>query len=306
MNKRVYILGIVSLILIFVSAVFKINHFPGEGPLLVVGILSLSLVFYPTVYVKLLRSTNDKLLKLVYHTAFVSFFIDSVGALFKMMHWPGANWFLIIGVPLPFVIFLPAYLLYHHKRKLKTDSNFFGIFFFMIYMAVFSALLAVGLSYKVLNSFMQINAQTENANQAMVKGFGVSGDMKELLGIIDNVKKECSVWVDNQNHKAFEQEGGANHQLIRRKDISPTGYFYKSEMVNNAYAQFIMKYNQYMENTKGHSIAYIDQYIYNSEEKHLPILGQMPLTAVINTLTQFQNSLLLYELEHGRVAMDIK
>jgi hypothetical protein len=32
------------------------------------------------------------------------------GALFKIMHWPGAGIFLMVALPFPFLVFLPVYL----------------------------------------------------------------------------------------------------------------------------------------------------------------------------------------------------
>ena len=48
------------------------------------------------------------MLRFVYTAAFISFIIDFIGMAFKILHWPGAAILLIIGIPLPFILFLPA------------------------------------------------------------------------------------------------------------------------------------------------------------------------------------------------------
>lgn len=143
MSKTVNYLGMISLALVLVATILKVNHLPGAAIALILGLGSISIIFLPVAYVQLLTNTSDNLLKWVYHAAFISFFIDFVGMIFKVLHWPGASILMTIGVPLPFVLFLPLYMRYHNKRQLKTDSAFFSVVLFMIYLGVFSSLLAI-------------------------------------------------------------------------------------------------------------------------------------------------------------------
>jgi hypothetical protein len=62
MKQKIYIIGVVTVVTVFTGAIFKVNHYPGAGVLLIAGLVSL--VF--------------------------------LSMLFKLMHWPYAGVLLTI------------------------------------------------------------------------------------------------------------------------------------------------------------------------------------------------------------------
>ena len=165
MKKSIYIFGIFCLSIVLIGTLFKTMHLPGSSILLTLGLLCTSLLFLPIALFHCTKATTDPLLKFVYYMAYISFTVDFVGMLFKIMHWPGASWFMIVGVPLPFVLFLPAYLVYHTKRKLKTDLNFLGVILVMIYLGVFSSMLAINVGYNVYKGYAQAAQELSQTNK---------------------------------------------------------------------------------------------------------------------------------------------
>ena len=118
MKKSIYILGVISLSITLLATIFKVMHLAGAGVLLIAGLGGLTFVFLPLAFAKLLKSTDDKLLKFVFTAAYISFTVDFIGMLFKILHWPGAGLFLIVGIPLPFILFLRGH----------TPEFLFGLF----------------------------------------------------------------------------------------------------------------------------------------------------------------------------------
>ena len=66
-------------------------------------------------------------------------------ALFKIQHWPGAGIMVVIALFSPFVIFLPAYIVYYNKLANKEIINFIAVLFLLVFVAVMYALLTVAM-----------------------------------------------------------------------------------------------------------------------------------------------------------------
>ena len=301
MKKSIYILGIISLSILLIATIFKVSHLPGASILLTTGLLLLSLVFLPIVYAKLLKSTNDKLLKVVYHTGFISFSFDFIGALFKIQHFPGANILMLIGVPLPFILFLPAYITYHNKRKLKADLNFFGILIFMIYLGVFSSLLALDSNYKVLNTYAHCSEEVNQSNHFIAS---VSDNSKNhsqcllLVNTVEDIKKEL-ILIANKENKDCLNHGNIKYYNTRGKNnILPIETYHHAGLkdFNKKFDLFKTKLMQLKPNS--HVLRLLDEIDYYRtpcEDLGYPALVNLRLIGALNVLTEWQNKLLLID-----------
>lgn len=158
MKKFIYISGTILLNLLLIGVILKVGHWSGAAVLLNISLILLVAMFFPLALINSFRSVEDKSQLHLYVISYITIAIILIGALFKIMHWPGASIFLLIGIPLPFILFLPFYIRYHNKIKAKSDKNFFGLLFFMIYLATISSLLALDVSREVYEAYLpQIN-----------------------------------------------------------------------------------------------------------------------------------------------------
>lgn len=212
MKKISYILGIISIIITVISVIFKANHWSGANILLIVGLPSFALLFLTTSLVMLLKSTDDKILKLVYVAGYLSFGFDFIGMLFKILHWPGAEKLLIIGIPLPFVLFLPVYLYYHSKRKLESSVGFAGIMLFMIYLGVFSSLLSIGGDGNRIRTHVKNSQIVAQGNEVLKASFPLSNQSQELMQILEQLKSKTVALALQSNEKC------ADHELCDLRD----------------------------------------------------------------------------------------
>lgn len=214
MKKIVYISGIVCANLMLIGALLKALHLPGANIFLMVSILLFCFGFLPISLVSSYKSSGEKKYKSLYIITFVVFSIVLLGALFKILHWPGAGLFLLIGTLLPFVLFLPAYLIY--TRNEKSVVNLMGVIFGMTFFAVFSVLLSLNPSLNVLNNytlsfvenektreFSQSISQKENNDKEIVQ------KADELCAYINELKCELLITSGNQcirNDDGLKQE----------------------------------------------------------------------------------------------------
>lgn len=59
--------------------------------------------------------------KLVYIFGFIAFFVMTVGAIFKWLHWPGANIIAVCGMTLLMLFYLPLYFYNKYQESYKKS-----------------------------------------------------------------------------------------------------------------------------------------------------------------------------------------
>lgn len=290
MKKSSYILGIISLSLILIAVIFKAQHFPFSTILMTVSFSMLTLIFLPTALIELLKSTDDKLLKWVYISAFISFFIDFVGMLFKVLHWPGASILLTIGVPIPFVLFLPSYIYYHGKRKLKPTIGFFSIMLFMVFLGVFSAMLAISDSKSLLFSHIKDAEVTQIGNQIIEDAQKTGAKTTELVEIIETLKVKTAL-AANKNNKQYIINGKiVDYKQVLGKDKR----FGNLLLQNDDYTRFVKLFARYQDNHKTDELSkMLLNDIYNSISNNT--LSQLSLADMLSIFCNWQNKLLLVD-----------
>lgn len=115
MKKTMKIFGVIAPIVLSLGALFKIEHWPGAGILMVLGFFLLSFVFLPSAIYVNYKEVSNRTKKWLHFTGFLGTFLLSVSFLFKIMHWPGAAIAMTLGVALVCLVFLPI-TLYHKVR----------------------------------------------------------------------------------------------------------------------------------------------------------------------------------------------
>ena len=218
MKKLIYISGIASANLMLVSVLFKILHYPGAGVLLILATALFCFFFLPAALMSAYKNEGQKKYAATYIVTFIVFFCGMMGVLFKVLHWPGASIFVLIGVPLPFLLFLPVYLYQTRSDKKSDSTNFLGIMFGLIFLAVFSVLLALKVSSNVLD-----HAALNTANQAQVSAYHLAklSNVSDENGIVQSSDEVCD-YIEELKCELLTAAGNdfcENNQL--RKDFHP-------------------------------------------------------------------------------------
>ncbi|NOQ24159.1 MAG: hypothetical protein GQ564_02255 [Bacteroidales bacterium] len=303
MKKLIYISGIILINLQLAGVIFKVNHWPGAGILLTLSIILMVFYFFPIALVNSYKQHKNKSQLHLYLIAYLTIAFTSLGMLFKIMHWPYASIFLLIGLPLPFVLFLPFYMRYHNKTKAKSDKNFFAVIFFMMYLAILSSLLAVNVSRNVYYSIIPLieksvsqsnilalrNDQlyedfTQNhkneAEHIFIKTLNTNAN--DLCEILEEAKIELMLAASKKN-KAIISSKSVNYRDLKGADkkdnsvsfISQKGDVSKENLIESRLIEF--------EN----SIRYLSD-SYNLSEILNPKDGSYSLALVRNNIYEYQ------------------
>lgn len=146
MKQKIYIFGVVTALIVFTGTIFKVNHFPGAGILLTVGISTLVLLFLPVALMNNYKAVGNSQSKSLYIVTWITCFVVFTGMLFKIMHWPLAGTFLTIALPFPYIVFLPVFLSVTSKNKNYNIYNTVFVLLLLALNSVFAALLALNVT----------------------------------------------------------------------------------------------------------------------------------------------------------------
>ena len=204
MKKLIYITGISNVNLMLLGALLKVLHLPGAGTLLFLSITIFCCGFLPLALISSYRSQSERNYRWLYIVTFIVFSVDLMGALFKILHWPGAGTIMLIGIPLPFVLFLPVYLYQTRKNKKTSILNNLGVMFGLTFIAIFSVLLTLNVSSNVLDSFALNSFNNDSSvkfNQSIAKNYAEKDNIKQksdvLCAYIDELKCEILIATNN-------------------------------------------------------------------------------------------------------------
>jgi hypothetical protein len=154
MKQKIYIVGLVTAALVFLGTIFKINHLPGAGILLTLGIGSFVLVFLPSALINLGKSEKSGRSKTLYIVTYITCLLVFTAMLFKIQHWPYAGLLLTIALPFPYIVFLPVFLRITSREENFNIYNTVAVLILLVVNSVFSGLLAINVSKnKIIESY---------------------------------------------------------------------------------------------------------------------------------------------------------
>ena len=204
MKQKIYILGVVTVIIVFVGTVFKVNHWQGAGILLTAGISALVLVFLPLALINHYRSEGEKQSLVLHLVTWLTSFIVFTSILFKIQHWSHAGILLAIAIPFPYLVFLPVFLVTTSKNKNFSIYNTVFVLLLLVINSVFSALLALNVSrdrvydsYNLSRNYNKIELAI-NQLDSMRTDNQLAGNINYVLETI-NEYKETILKQENQS-----------------------------------------------------------------------------------------------------------
>ncbi len=137
MKQTMKISGILSTSLLMFASLFKLNHWPFANIMLILGFIILCLFFLPSANYVINKERKDGNLTWLLISAIIGSFGFFSGLLFKLMHWPGANILLLIGLSVLAFLFLPILLIYRLKKAENSNLKtlyVFGVLSGIIYL----------------------------------------------------------------------------------------------------------------------------------------------------------------------------
>jgi hypothetical protein len=154
MKQKIYILGLLTVLVVFTGIVFKVNHFAGAGKILITGFAIFILIFLPIALRDHYKAEGTSQNLLLHIVTWLTCFVVFTGMLFKILHWPFAGTMLTISLIFPYVVFLPVFLITNSMNK---NFNIYNTVFVLLLLAatsVLSALLSLNVSaVRIMDSY---------------------------------------------------------------------------------------------------------------------------------------------------------
>ena len=164
MKKFLIIFGSFILFLITFGTLFKLMHWPGGSPLLVIGMTFFSGFFIPLFFIDRMIQKPTGLNITTNIFALFSTMMLFMGVLFKVMHWPGAGPQIVFGA---FFFIFPTLILYVVQQFKEYDRKFrefWRTLVLGILVSVFFIFWGVGVSRSLITSFMKVEDATLETN----------------------------------------------------------------------------------------------------------------------------------------------
>jgi hypothetical protein len=312
MKNKMYIFGIVLLILFTIGAILKMNHLAGAAIVISVSLILFSLVFCPLALISAYRAEKNH--AYIYIIGGITIAINFVAALFKILHWPGAGILLTIGIIIPFILFLPAYLVYQGKKGARNIKNLILVLFLLVYISAMDAMMALTASktaiedtmlvndhYKLLAAYYQGSTQdhlSDLDSADLTRGKMLAEKTDQLVKEINQLKEALVMDVSKENDEAVSKKSGLDIYKVKGKDnLNVSSNVMMGEHKAQELKQNIEEYKDFLnEITEDQQVAFIDKYldtddfewegnVYSWEEIHFE--GAMLIWA-INNLTSLE------------------
>jgi len=321
MKTTIYITGAIVTVLIWLASMFKALHFPGANLGFICGMVMLCAFFLPVAITNSFRT--EKRYTWLYISLFISAFVSFISALFKIMHWPYSGTLLIIGLPLPFVFFLPIYLYHTLRENDQSVGKYATVIFFMVFFAVESSMLAVNVSREIIDNSLSLNQSIgtsvsyfdkQNAiylkqvdSSKLESAQQITKLTTQLTDYMKQAKIQLLIAVNEANKAAITSENTIDWNKIKGLDDRSSAelYFCFPETkygANNLYRLLVdykTKVLKVTENAPSEKIDFLKTVLIQEDTNYELWLrnnfDEMPLVGIMNTLELMQQQVKIAE-----------
>jgi hypothetical protein len=212
-NRFVYISGFMGFFVFFLSLLFKIQHWPGAGILMGLGILLICLFFLPALLNKFIRESEDRIYIPIIYLGIACLFVYFFAFYFKIMHWPGASILTILSLGLFALVLLPWYGIVKMKRSQMFEGSFIFITLALSWFVLTGALInynvsidirpqysKAGHSYEAINNYLKTKVDKQYKE---IVNTGMSRDTN-LITRITHIHDDANSLVENLEKKENE------------------------------------------------------------------------------------------------------
>jgi hypothetical protein len=206
-KKWTHIIGFLGTFILSVGFLFKVQHWPGAGIGITLGIVIICLIFLPMVIINRLRDDQDSVPKYVFATALLGLMLLIAGFMFKIQHWNGSAVLMLAGSVLLVFIAFPVFVFKSFKNEPHVSNSFIFIVLVLIWFVVPITLISLNLSRNVINATYE-TSQCMDTDYKFIKesndllfskmkgnprAIAVTKSANELLEYIQNIKEEMVI-----------------------------------------------------------------------------------------------------------------
>ena len=230
-RKRIFLFisAFVSGICFIAGTLFKIQHWPGAGSILLLGAFSGILLFIPSLLIDRLNDPENKTKRPVYIFGAAGCALIIAGVFFKIQHWPLATVSMVFGLVLLCIVAFPWFTWITWKDESHISSRFIYMVIGTILLIVPSALLNLSLQRSYLNQYYPNNNQQTAMynylcmnNNSLVIRLQDSLTYPKLLQLHTRTTGVLAVISNIQEKMVQESEGEPGKPAVSSAQISQT------------------------------------------------------------------------------------
>ena len=207
---------------------FKIQHWPGANLAILVGLVTGAFLFVPSLLIQLFGDHENKHKRCLYVTGALAIVKYATGFWFRILHWPLATAFLMLGAFVLFFIALPWFTLKQWKDETSVNARFIFMVIAPLLFVLPGALVNLNLERTYENGFfIRLKKQDalitlqEKANNRFLTQYrdsvssanmaGIHSATGELIAIIKLVEQNMAAVADEKaqepNQSLLELKG---------------------------------------------------------------------------------------------------
>jgi MFS family permease len=285
--------------LFIAGTLFKVQHWPAAGIILLISFLAALFMFFPSIISMIFADEADRSSRGVTTTAALGAIIYIMGLLFKIQHWPFASMLLIIGIFVLAFIALPWFTWLRWKDETAITPKFIFLLLACLSIIVPGALISMNLQYGYQEGqYSNIERQEafsdylSQSNSQLISEISDTSDIR-TIGNIHSKTISLLTHIDDLKIKMTVQAGeqtGISEFLI-------PGTVYRDELdgMINQYISFIDEF------LPGHFTDIVDPFLVlpSADDKSisplsglnsLGLLGSSILTCENAALRRIQNN----------------
>jgi uncharacterized protein with PQ loop repeat len=224
------------------GTLFKIQHWPGAGTILLVGTVS-GILFITALLINRFNDLESKAKRPAYILGAVGFILYVVGIFCKIQYWPLATTFMVIGLLILCIIVFPWYTWLTWKEENHITFTFIFMVLGFLLIIIPGALVNLNLQHSYQNNYFPINDQQNsmfnylyNTNSSLVSRYHDSLNYQKLeqlhtrtsgvIEVISHVQEEMVLFTEGKSRNPVVSadqlyQGETNHEILYRKLSNP-------------------------------------------------------------------------------------
>ena len=231
MKKIMINSGTAAATFFIIGSFFKFMHWPGASVLILLGMAIGVLVYLPLLFIFKKNETTESRAKLVLAIGTINGILFCVQALFKVMHWPGANtiWFMTLG--LFALIFIPLYFFNGIRDQVNRINIITTTLILIILAGVFFLQTSLRPSFTVQKKTIQSDQHMEDsyhyATEQNKIAYNLSADSSNNKTSQDKLKLTCNNLCEKIEKLKLDfiqqMEGDSSIRAINYQDLENSG-----------------------------------------------------------------------------------
>ena len=231
MKKIMINSGIAAATFFIIGSFFKFMHWPGASMLIILGMAIGVLVYLPLLFLFKKNETTESRAKLVLAIGTINGILFCLNALFKVMHWPGANtmWFMTLG--LFAFVFIPLYFFNGIRDQANKINTITTTLILIILAGVFFLQTSLRASFSVQKKTIQSDQHMEDsyhyATEQNKITYNLSVDSSNNKTSQEKLKLTCNTLCEKIEKMKLnfiqQMQGDSSIRAVNYQDLENSG-----------------------------------------------------------------------------------